>query len=384
MDLPLARQKEILSALGFAVNDNGKVWDVTAPSWRGDVEGSADIVEEILRIEGYDNIPTVYVRPAADEKRAALNPLSKRAVTARRILASRGLYETITWSFMDDATADLFGALLHQNKKSLTLTNPISVEMSVMRPSILPNLVAAAGRNADKGYPDACLFEVGNTYKATTAEGQVMTAAGLRSGAAVSRHWAQAPREVDAFDAKADALAVLEACGVNPASVQVSADAPEWYHPGRSGTLRQGPAILAWFGELHPAVLAKMKRDEKYAGFEVFLASLPAPKKKGPRKELLKPSPFQPLSRDFAFVMDEKVEAEKLIRAIKGADKALIAHVEIFDVYQGKGVDPGKKSVAIGVTIQPVEKTLTDEEIVALSQKIVDAVVKQTGGQLRS
>lgn len=384
MDLPNARQKEILTALGFAVNDSAKAWEVTAPSWRGDIDGSADIVEEVLRIEGYDNIPVVLVRPAADERRSALNPLSKRAVTARRALAVRGLYETVTWSFMDDATADLFGAQLHQNKKALTLTNPISSELSVMRPSILPNLIAAAGRNADRGFADACLFEIGNTYKATTAEGQLMTAAGLRSGSAVPRHWSGPARDVDAFDAKADALAVLESCGVNPASVQITADAPEWYHPGRSGVLRQGPAVLAYFGEIHPAILAVMKREEKYAGFEVFLGALPQPKKKGPRKELLKPSPFQPLSRDFAFVVDEKTEAEKLIRAIKAADKALIANVEIFDVYQGKGVEPGMKSIALGVTIQPVEKTLTDEEIVALSQKIVDSVAKQTGGILRS
>jgi phenylalanyl-tRNA synthetase beta chain len=384
MDLPAARQKEILSALGFAVNDAGKAWEVTAPSWRGDIDGSADIVEEVLRIEGYDNIPVVLVRPAAEERRSALNPLSKRVVTARRALAARGLYETVTWSFLDNATADLFGAQLHQNKKALTLTNPISSELSVMRPSILPNLITAAGRNADRGFADACLFEIGNTYKATTAEGQLMTATGLRSGNAVARHWAGPARDVDAFDAKADALAVLESCGVNPASVQITADAPEWYHPGRSGVLRQGPAVLAYFGEIHPAILAVMKREEKYAGFEVFLAALPQPKKKGPRKELLKPSPFQPLSRDFAFVVDEKTEAEKLIRAIKSADKALIANVDIFDVYQGKGVEPGKKSVALGVTIQPVDKTLTEEEIVALSQKIVDAVTKQTGGTLRS
>lgn len=384
MDLPDARQKEILTALGFAVKDNGQTWDIAPPSWRGDIMGSADIVEEVLRIEGYDNIPAVPVRPAADERRAQMNPLSKRAVTARRALAVRGLHETVTWSFMDDATADLFGALHHQNKKSLTLSNPISVDLAVMRPSILPNLIAAAGRNADRGYADTCLFEIGNVYKATTAEGQVMTATGLRSGNADARHWAQTQRAVDVYDAKADALAVLESCGVNLNGVQVSADAPEWYHPGRSGALKQGPSVLAYFGEIHPGVLAAMKRDEKCAGFEVFLTSLPQPKKKGPRKELLKPSPFQPLSRDFAFVLDEKIDAEKLLRAVKSADKNLIAGVEIFDVYTGKGVEPGKKSVALGVTIQPADKTLTDEEITALCNKIIDSVVKQTGGVLRS
>ncbi len=384
MELPAARQKEILSSLGFTVNDNGKSWTVSVPSWRHDVEGPADIVEEVLRIEGYDNIPAVVVRAPPGEKRQGLNPVSKRAVSARYALASRGMLETVTWAFMSDKTSDLFGANMQQNKKALTLTNPISADLSVMRPSALPNLIEAAGRNADRGYPNACLFEIGNIYRATDAAGQIMTATGLRSGAAVQRHWAQSPRDVDAFDAKADALAVLDSCGVNTASLQIAAEAPEWYHPGRSGSLRLGPTVLAHFGELHPSVLAAMKREEKYAGFEVFLPNIPAPKKKGPRKELLNPSAFQPLRRDFAFVLDDKVEAEKLIRAVKGADKALITHVDIFDVYTGKGVEPGKKSVAIGVTLQPVEKTLTDEEIAAISQKIVEAVTKQTGGVLRS
>jgi phenylalanyl-tRNA synthetase beta chain len=228
IDLPLARQKEILSALGFAAADKGKAWDVTVPSWRHDVEGAADIVEEILRIHGYDNIPPVLVRSPPEEKRPPLNPITRRAITVRRALSSRGLNETVTWSFLDDATSDLFGANNNQNKKALTLTNPISADLSVMRPSILPNLIQAAGRNADRGYPDAALFEIGNIYRATDAAGQIMTATGLRSGNAVPRHWATAVRESDAYDAKADALAVLESCGVNPASLQIATDAPVW------------------------------------------------------------------------------------------------------------------------------------------------------------
>ncbi len=384
LDLPLPRQKEILAALGFVVNDNGKTWDVKSPTWRGDIDGSADIVEEILRIHGYDNIPAVYVRPPAEERRPAINTLSKRAISSRRLLASRGLSETITWSFMDEPTADLFGVNAQQNKKALTLTNPISVELAVMRPSILPNLVHAAGRNTDRGYPDAALFEIGNIYRSVEAEGQLMTATGLRSGAATARHWSGPAREVDVFDAKADALAVLENCGVNINNLVVSNDAPEWYHPGRSGSLRLGPTVLAHFGELHPSVLMTLKRDEKFAGFEVFLQSLPVAKKKSTAKELLRPSSFQPLSRDFAFIVDDAVEAEKMTRTIKGVDKALISNVSIFDVYTGKGVDSGKKSLAVSVTLQPVEKTLTEEEITALSNKIVEAVTKQTGGVLRS
>ncbi len=383
MELPAARQKSILSALGFDVAEADKIWNVKTPSWRNDVEGAADIVEEILRIEGYDNIPTVYVRPAADEKIQPLSPLAKRGAVARRTLAARGMSETITWSFLDEASADLFGVNRQQNKAALTLTNPISIDLAVMRPSILPNLIAAAGRNADRGIDSAALFEIGNCYWSTDAAGQVLTASGLRSGDVRPRHWSGAARTADVYDAKADALAVLEACGVNVANLQISTDAPEWYHPGRSGALRLGPTVLAWFGEIHPAVLSAMKRDEAYAGFEIFLPSLPQAKKKGSQKELLRPSPFQPVGRDFAFIVDETVEAEKLLRAVRGSDKKLISHAEIFDVYQGKGVEPGKKSVALAVALQPQDKTLTDEEITTVCQKIVEAVTAQTGGVLR-
>lgn len=383
MELPEARQKAILIALGFDVAEAGKVWNVKTPSWRSDVEGAADIVEEILRIAGYDNIPAVTVRPGADEKIQPLSPLSKRGTVARRILAARGMNETITWSFLDEASADLFGINRQQNKAALTLTNPISIDLSVMRPSILPNLIAAAGRNTDRGIDNAALFEIGNCYWSPEAAGQVMTATGLRSGDMRPRHWSGAARAADVYDAKADALAVLEACGVNTANVQISTDAPEWYHPGRSGALRLGPTVLAWFGEIHPAVLGAMKRDETYVGFEIFLPSLPQAKKKTSQKELLRPSPFQPVGRDFAFIVEENVEAEKLLRAVRGADKKLISHAEIFDVYQGKGVEPGKKSVALAVSLQPQDKTLTDEEITGVCQKIVDAVTAQTGGVLR-
>ena len=379
-ELPETRQKEILAALGFTLSG----WIVKTPSWRHDVEGSADIVEEILRVDSYDNIPAVPVTLFPGQRRPGLNPLQKRVVEARHVLAARGLYETITWSFMDDAKSDLFGAHMNQNKKALTLVNPISAELAVMRPSILPNLIDAAGKNNDRGYPDVALFEVGGVYKSPEHDGQLTVATGLRSGNIQQRHWSHAPRVTDALDVKADALAVLEAIGVNTSSLQITKDAPEWYHPGRSGALRLGLVVLAYFGEIHPAVLMALKRDEVYAGFEIFLQNIPPPKKKGTRRELLKPSAFQPVSRDFAFVVDQSVEAEKLVRAIRGADKTLITHVEIFDVYAGKGIDPGKKSIALSVTLQPVEKTLTDEEINSLSNKILESVTKITGGILRA
>ncbi|MBU6475996.1 MAG: phenylalanine--tRNA ligase subunit beta, partial [Alphaproteobacteria bacterium] len=279
-DLDEARQKEILSALGFKLVG----WNARTPGWRHDVSGVADLVEEILRIDGYDNIPAVAVTRAAGEKMPEAAPLQKRAAAAKRALAARGLFETVTWSFMESAKSDLFGAHANQNKKALALQNPISAELSQMRPSILPNLIDAAARNADRGLPDAALFEIGRIYMSPEHDGQPVVAAGLRCGNAAQRHWAQQARRADALDAKADALETLAACGVNAASLQITLDAPDWYHPGRSGVLRLGQNVLAHFGEIHPAVLETLKRDEAFAGFEVFLDNIPAQKKKGPQK----------------------------------------------------------------------------------------------------
>ncbi len=383
LDLPAQQQKDVLAALGFAVKDSGDaLWQITAPSWRHDVSGSADVVEEILRITGYDQLPAVALRPAPDDKRMPVAPVTLRGMRARLCLANRGVHETVTWSFLAEDRADMFGVELHQNKAALTLTNPISADLAVMRPSILPNLIDAAARNTDRGHEDGALFEIGNVYRDTDAKGQVLTATLLRSGHARARHWAESARGVDVYDVKADVLAVLEACGINLNGVQITTDAPAWYHPGRSGQIKQGHTVLASFGEIHPALLAKLKRDEAMAGAEIFLASMPAPKKKGPQKDLLKPSPFQPLNRDFAFIAEQALQADMLVRAIKGADKNLIAAVEVFDVYQGKGVEDGKKSLAVAVTLQPVDKTLTDADIVAVSDKIV-AAAKQAGAHLR-
>ncbi len=377
-DLPEARQKEILTALGFRLVG----WNARTPGWRHDVAGVADIVEEILRIDGYDNIPAVAVTRAAGEKMPAPAPLQKRAAATKRALAARGLYETVTWSFMESAKADLFGASAGRDKQALTLVNPISADLSHMRPSILPNLIDAAGKNADRGLTDAALFEIGRIYNSPAHDGQPVVAAGIRCGNAEKRHWSRPARAADALDVKADALAALAACAVNTNSLNIARDAPDWYHPGRAGSLRLGQTVLAHFGEIHPAVLETLKRDEPFAGFEIFLEALPPVKDKGPRKELLVPSPFQPVSRDFAFIVDAALEADKLVRAVASADRKLIADVEIFDIYTGKGVEDGKKSVGVAVTLQPVEKTLTDEEISAMGSKIVTAV-KGIGGVLR-
>ncbi|MEM6781702.1 MAG: phenylalanine--tRNA ligase subunit beta [Pseudomonadota bacterium] len=378
VDVDEAKQKQILEALGFIFNGS----KVTPPSWRGDVDGKADLVEEIVRMHGYDNIEPVSVRSDGAITGSAETKLQLRTRLAKTALATRGLNECVTWSFMPKDLAGQFGS----NDNALTLTNPISSELDQMRPSILPNLIQAAGKNADRGYPNAALFEVGPAFTSVKADGQQTVAAGIRHGAIASKHWSgeTASREIDLMDIKADAIAALEAAGAPAGNLQVSRDAPDYYHPGRSGTLRLGKFVLAQFGDLHPAVLEDMDIKGPVAGFEVFLEAIPDAKKKGPAKPLLKLSAFQPVERDFAFIVDENVEAENIIRAAKGADKELITGVDVFDVYQGKGVDDGKKSVAINVIIQPKEQTMTDSEIDGLSQKIIASVTSKTGGQLRA
>ena len=379
--LPAERQGEILERLGFAVEAGGKsTLKVQVPSWRPDVEGEACLVEEVLRIHGYDEIPAVPLGRETVLSQGVLTLAQRRETFARNALAWRGLDETVTFSFMSSALARLFAEV----PDSLRLLNPISADLDVMRPSILPNLAVAAARAADKGLGDAALFEIGGQYRDNTPQGQDEVAAGLRAGSFGPRHWAGA-RPVDAFDAKADALAALTACGAPVENLQVSADAPAWYHPGRSGCLRLGPKVLASFGELHPKVLRALDLKGPVVAFEVRLGNIPAPKAKasGKLRPALQTSPFQPLERDFAFVVDAEVPAEKLLRAAKGADKAMVTRVDLFDVYQGQGVEAGKKSLAIAVTIQPRDHTLTDAEIDAIGQKVVQQVEKATGGVLR-
>jgi len=381
VDVPVAEQSRILEALGFRKTEEAAdrtTWEV--PSWRADVHGEADLVEEVLRVNGFDAIPATPMVREGTVTKPALNARQRRAVTARRSLAARGLFEAVTWSFMSSEVAGLFGEI----PAGLRLVNPISADLDVMRPSILANLIQAAGRNADRGYPDVGLFEVGPAYRNETPSGQDLVAAGIRSGDAVPRHWSVKQRGVDVYDAKADALSVLEACGAPAANLQVTTDAPGWYHPGRSGVFRLGPTVLARFGEIHPAVLEALKVKGPVVGFEVFVDAVPQPKKKGgTAKPLVQLSAFQPVERDFAFVVDRAVEADKIVRAAKGAEKGLIKDVGVFDVYEGAGVGEGRKSVAISVTLQPTDRTLTEEEIEAIGQKIVAAVAKATGGTLR-
>lgn len=372
---------DILKALGFIVSGKGKVLKTIAPSWRPDIEGEHCLVEEVLRVYGYDDIPTVPMARETVLPKPILTPRQRHAAFAKRALAGRGMMETVTWSFLSSAHAPLFGG----GAPELELANPISSDLDAMRPSLLANLVAAAGRNADRGYPDLALFEHGPAFRDDTPEGQDLMVGGVRHGNYIARHWRESARPVDAFDAKADALAVLEACKAPMASLQTVNEAPEWYHPGRSGALQLGPNILAWFGEIHPKVLRALDVKGPAAGFEVFIEAVPLAKtKSGKSRPALDASSFQPVTRDFAFVVDRAVPADKVARAALGADKTLIDMVGIFDVFEGESLGADKKSVALQVTLQPRDHTLTDEEIDAVAEKVVANVGKQTGGVLRS
>ncbi|MBI2717975.1 MAG: phenylalanine--tRNA ligase subunit beta [Rhizobiales bacterium] len=377
-DVPLTEQSRILTALGFGVSETAEGLSCAVPSWRPDVHGEADLVEEVCRIVGLDNIPFAAMERGHAVARPVLNPLQKRMLAARRTLASRGFNEAVTWSFIPEAHAALFGG----GQPDLKLANPISSELTDMRPSLIPNLIAAAGRNIDRGFADLALFEVGHAYAGDRPEDETLRAAGLRRGAAVARNWQGGARAVDAYDAKADALSVLEAAGAPIATVQVVAEAPAWYHPGRSGTIQMGPQNkLAHFGEIHPRVLAAMDVKGPLVAFEVVLNAIPGAKTKGAARPALNASDLMAVARDFAFVVDDGVEADKLVKAAKSADRVLITEVAVFDLFK---LDGAKKSLAIEITLSPRDKTLTEAEIDAVSAKIIASVQKATGGILRS
>ncbi len=383
LELAPAEIKFILKQLGFWLSGQGPEYRVSVPSWRPDVSQPADLVEEVIRIVGVDGVKPVPLPRGEGVARPVLTTKQKRVRMARRTLAGRGLVEAITWSFISRDAATAFGG----GQESLELANPISSDLSSMRPSLLPGLVAAAQRNQTRGFSDAALFEVGQAYRGASPQDQYIAAAGIRSGSAQmsgsGRHWSGAAKVADLFDAKADALAVLDALGY-AGNAQAARTAPEWYHPGKSGVLQLGPKmVLAHFGELHPRLLEKLKLDGPLCAFEIFLDVLPEPRRASRTRSALDVTDLQVVRRDFAFLVEDAVAAGDVMRAAKGAEKSLITDVTLFDVFSGEGVEEGKKSLAIEVTLSPREKTLADEEIDAVAVKVVAAVTKATGGALR-
>jgi phenylalanyl-tRNA synthetase beta chain len=385
IEVPMVEMRRILGHLGFMMAGSGPVVKVAVPSWRTDVQGKADIVEEIVRIVGVDKVPMTPFERGDAPRKPVLTTMQLRTRRAKRALAARGMVEAVTWSFISKQAAELFGG----GQAELALANPIASDLSDMRPSLLPGLIAAVQANANRGASDVALFEVGQVFRGDKPEDQMAAAAGVRHGFAsakgIGRHWSGSAA-TDALDAKADAFAVLAAAGAPMQALQIVPGGANWLHPGRSGIIQIGPQnVLGYFGELHPRTLEALGADGPLMAFEVILDRIPDAKQKRTRaKPVLELSAFQPVSRDFAFIVDRAVKAGDIVRAAQGVDRKLITAVTVFDVYEGKGIDEAKKSVAIAVTIQPREKTLTDQEIDAVAAQIVAEVTKKTGGALRA
>lgn len=372
LDVAPDRQKAILEALGFAIADD---WTITVPTWRRDVSGWQDIVEEIVRIEGLDNIPSTPLprKPGVAKPTASPEQLAERK--ARRAAAARGLNEVVNWSFISEKEAAPFGG------GTWSLANPISEDLKVMRPSMLPGLIAAAKRNSARGAASIRLFEVGRRYLESTEHptiGLVLT------GEKIARNWqGGAASKFDAFDAKAEVLAILEAAGAPVDKLMDFGEAGNAYHPSQSGTLRLGPKkILAAYGALHPSVTKALGLKGAAVGGEIFLDAIPLKKKSGHMRDAFAPPALQAVTRDFAFIVDADLPAGDLVRAVKGADKKLITDARIFDLFEGPSVGEGKKSLAVEITLQPTNATLTEEDLKALSEKVVANAAK-LGAELR-
>lgn len=368
-----------LNDLGFGLEGGPDEWSVTAPSWRHDISSEACIVEELARLHGYDRIAPVPVTREKAVGAPVLTANQRRRNAVRRTIAVLGYAEAVTWSFIPPDWAVLFGA-----ERPVLKRNPLNAELSAMRPSLLPNLAAAAARNLARKHEAGALFEIGPRFTGPLPGEQVWTLAGLRFGSAEPRQWAQRSRPVDVIDVKGDAYAALKVLGIKPESVQVVAEAPPWYHPGRSGCLRQGRTLLATFGELHPRVLKVFDLSAPVAAFEIDLDQVPQPKQRGGKaRPPLEALPFPPVDRDFAFIVDQDVPAARLLDAIRGADRQLVREVRLFDVYAGANLGEGRKSLAIGVRLQAGDRTLTEAEIEAVTTRIVAAAERAAEATLR-
>ena len=364
--IPVERQKDILERLGFAVAAD---WTVTVPTWRRDVDGAADLVEEVIRIEGLDNVPSVPLPRTPGVATPTATAEQKLERRMRRTAAARGLNEAITWSFISESEAAPFGG------GAWTLANPISEEMKVMRPSLLPGLLSAAARNIKRGATEVRLFELGRRY---LADKERATLTVLLAGDARPRGWQQGKAKgFDAYDAKAEALALLEAAGAPVGNLQVMGEAGDAWHPGQSATLRLGPkTVIAAFGMVHPSVLKAFDLSGPVAAVELYLDALPAKRATGFMRPAYAPPALQAVTRDFAFLVPSALPAGDLVRAVKGADKAAIVDARLFDVFEGAGVEEGQKSLAVEVTLQPGDKSFTDAELKAVADKVVAAAGK--------
>ncbi len=371
---------EILSSLAFAPKPNDGVISCTIPSSRPDIFGEHCLIEEVLRIYGFDKIPATPLPNRTVVSTPILTPLQKRIGIARRALAGVGYNEVVSFAFMAKKHADIFAP--DGVPAEIVLKNPISADLNTMRPSILPNLLHAYNRNKSRGYVDVQLFEVGGTYFGNTPDKQIDCISGIRAGKTHPRHWADTAREADVFDAKSDAYTVLQAVGIHTGNIQINSTAPSYYHPGQAATMKLGKCVLGTFGTLHPKAMQALGIKGTAVGFEIYLNTLPPIKNKGKTRPHFKVANLQSVKRDFAFEVVDTVPASKILKSAY-IDKTLITDMRIFDVFKGDGIPAGKKSIAIQVTMQPTKHTMTDTEIDTISEKIIASVIKATGGSVR-
>ena len=375
--------KKVLTSLGCSLRNKGKKIKVLAPSWRPDIKHDIDLIEELVRISGYDKIPLLI--PEKENIKDTLNYKQKLFHFSQRSIASKGYVEAVTWSFTDSKIDNLFSEL----KNEIKLANPISSDLDVLRSSLYSNLIISAKKNIHRNFEDLMLFEVGPVFKGSKPGEQTTMIGAIRTGKHSRKNWIEKERNFDVFDIKNDALRTLNEIGIDSSSISVSNMTKRWYHPGRSGLLSLGSSTgpeLAYFGEIHPSIIRKSDlRTDNVLGFEIFLDNIPETRKK---IREIKPqfivSDYQKVTRDFAFVIDEKYSSGEIINLVKKIDKELIKNVKIFDVYQGENITPGKKSIAFSVTLEPKDKTLSEKDIEEVSKKIISIVQETTGATLRS
>ena len=375
--------KRILNSLGFKTKVSKKNFKIEIPSWRPDIKQDIDIIEELIRIKGFDKISLIH--PERKRSRETLNFKQKLFHLSQRAVASKGYLEAVTWSFTDSRIDKQFS----QGKKEIEITNPISSDLNVLRRSIFSNLIIYLKKNQDRGYPDLSLFEIGPTFSGKKPGEQQIVLGGLKSGVANRKSWDSKARDIDVFDVKADAIKTLVELGINEDDLFISNNTQDYYNPGRSGSVNlkslNGPQ-LAFFGEIHPGIVSNLDfKEGNVCGFEIFLKNIPEPKKKYRlNKRNYSVSEFQKSERDFAFVIDKNYKAGDVEKIISEADKNLIKKVLIFDVFEGGNMPEGKKSIAVNVTIQSMEKTLSEKDLNEVSQKIINLVKTKTGGTIRS
>jgi len=372
--------KAILEKLGFLITINRDIWSIIPPSWRPDIDGVSDIVEEIIRVNGYDYIPSIKLPRKNYIAKPAMTIKHRQTSIASKILANRGYSEVITFSFLNEVMAKQFNGGI----KELVLVNPISSELTHMRPSVIPTLLVAAQRNLNVGIDTLSLFEVGPIFKGDKPDDQISTISGLRLGSKVKKDWKNSSKDFDFYDVKLDVLKTLEAIGANINSLQTYENTSGYFHPGRSAVLKIGQKLIANVGEIHPGISDFYGFEKSILAFEIFYENIPMPKKVKVSRPMLKMSPLQSVTREFAFVIDETTPAEKLVQIAKSTNKDLIKEVLIFDVYKGKNIPNGKKSIAIKIIIQPNLETLTDDDLEKISSDLINVIDTKLSGSLRS